>query len=193
MMKNTGTQTALAEGNRTGILTSPELAGELIEGAIEATPSSEGGSGDLAEYRSEYIAEGFPIGSLPSLPFAKESQANEEAVGMAVLLDKLSERLAFERMGTRLYETLINKVEVVGESSPGPTLAELQQIRDEELQHFLLLNRSITALGGDPNGIKPLRRCHRRSFAGHSSGCDRPENLCHAVSASDAYGRTDGQ
>jgi bacterioferritin (cytochrome b1) len=154
-MKNTGTRTALADGNRTGIQTSPELARELIEGAIAAAPSSEGGAEDLAEYRSEYIAEGFPIGSLPSLPFAQEAQADEEAVGMAVLLDKLSERLAFERMGTRLYETLINKVEVVGESSPGPTLAELQQIREEELQHFLLLNRSITALGGDPTVQSP--------------------------------------
>jgi len=154
-MKNTGTQTALADGNRTGIRTSPELAQELIEGAIAALPSSEGGPGDLADYRSEYIAEGFPLGSLPSLPFAQEAQADEEAVGLAVLLDKLSERLAFERMGTRLYETLINKVEVVGENLPGPTLAELQQIREEELQHFLLLNRTITALGGDPTVQSP--------------------------------------
>jgi bacterioferritin (cytochrome b1) len=155
MMKNTGTKTALADGNLTGIQTSPELARELIEGAIAATPSSEGGPEDLAEYRSEYIAEGFPIGSLPSLPFAQEGQAKEEAVGLAVLLDKLSERVAFERMGTRLYEALINKVETLGESSPGPTVDELWEIREEELQHFLLLNRSITALGGDPTIQSP--------------------------------------
>jgi bacterioferritin (cytochrome b1) len=155
MMKNTATQTALADGNRTGIQTSPELAQELIEGALAAMPSSEGGSEDLADYRSEYIAEGFPVGSLPSLPFAEEGEADEEAVGMAVILDKLSERLAFERMGTRLYEALINKVEVLGESAPGPTFAELQKIRDEELQHFLLLNRSIAALGGDPTVQSP--------------------------------------
>lgn len=154
-MKNTGTGTALADGNRTGIQTSPELAQELIEGALAAAPSSDGGAEDLADYRSEYIAEGFPIGSLPSLPFAQEAQADEEAVGMALLLDKLSERLAFERMGTRLYEALINKVEVLGESSPGPTLTGLQQIREEELQHFLLLNRSIFALGGDPTVQSP--------------------------------------
>jgi bacterioferritin (cytochrome b1) len=154
-MKSTGTQSALADGNRTGLETSPELARELIEGAAAATPSSAGGPEDIAEYRGEYIKEGFPVGSLPSLPFAQEAKADEETTGMAVLLDKLSERLAFERMGTRLYEALINKCEVLGESSPGPTLDELQQIRDEELQHFLLLKRAITQLGGDPTVQSP--------------------------------------
>lgn len=156
-MKSTGTQSALAGtgGNRTGIQTSPELAQELIEGALAATPSSEGSAEDLAAYRGEYIQEGFPIGSLPSLPVAEEGDANEDVAGMAVLLDKLSERLAFERMGTRLYDALINKCEILGESSPGPTLAELQQIRDEELAHFLLLKRSVTELGGDPTVQSP--------------------------------------
>lgn len=156
-MKSTGTQSALAgtSGNRTGIQTSPELAQELIEGALAATPSSEGSVEDIASYRGQYIEEGFPIGSLPSLPATQEAEADEETAGIAVLLDKLSERLAFERMGTRLYEALINKCEVLGESSPGPTLAELQQIRDEELAHFLLLKRAITELGGDPTVQSP--------------------------------------
>jgi bacterioferritin (cytochrome b1) len=155
-MKSTGTQSALTglEGNRTGVQTSPEMAAELIEGAAAASPSSDGGPEAIADYRGEYIQEGFPIGSLPSLPVSKEAEANDDA-GMAVLLDKLSERLSFERMGTRLYEALINKVEVMGESSPGPTLAELQQIREEELRHFLLLKRAITALGGDPTVQSP--------------------------------------
>jgi hypothetical protein len=156
-MKSTGTQSAPAgaEGNRTGVQTSPELARELIEGAAAAAPSSKGGPDVLAAARGEYIKEGFPIGSLPSLPAAREAEAGEEELGAAVLLDKLSERLAFERMGTRLYDALINKCELLGESSPGPTLAELQQIRDEELQHFLLLKRAITTLGGDPTVQSP--------------------------------------
>lgn len=156
-MKSTGTQSALTgtQGNRTGAQTSPEMARELIEGAAAAVPSSDGGPEAIAEYRGEYIQEGFPIGSLPSLPVSKEARANEDDAGMAVLLDKLSERLAFERMGARLYEALINKVEIMGESSPGPTLAQLQQIRDEELRHFLLLKKGITALGGDPTVQSP--------------------------------------
>lgn len=156
-MKGTGAKSALEglDGNRTGIQTAPELARELIEGAAAAEPSSGGGPEDIAEYRGEYIREGFPIGSLPSLPFSAEAKADEETAGMAVLLDKLSERLAFERTGTRLYDALINKCEVLGEASPGPALAELRQIREEEAQHFLLVNRAVTSLGGDPTVMSP--------------------------------------
>ena len=156
-MSKTGAERALEnkEGNRTGIQTSPEMARELIEGAMAAAPSSEGGPEEIARYRADYIQEGFPIGSLPSLPAAEEAAATEEVTATAVLFDKLSERLAFERMGTRLYEALINKCEVLGESSPGPTLDQLRQIRDEELQHFLLLNRAIKTLGGDPTVMSP--------------------------------------
>jgi bacterioferritin (cytochrome b1) len=142
-------------GNRTGIQTAPELAEELIEGANGAPPSSEGGIEDIAEYRGEYITEGYPIGSMPMLPVSEEAEAEEEEVGMAVLLDKLSERLAFERMGTRLYEALLNKVEMLGESDPGPTLEDIEHIGSEELEHFLLLNRTIEDIGGDPTVQSP--------------------------------------
>ncbi|HZN01696.1 MAG TPA: ferritin-like domain-containing protein [Pyrinomonadaceae bacterium] len=142
-------------GNRTGIQTAPELAEELIEGANGAPPSSEGGIQDIAEYRGEYITEGYPIGSMPMLPVSEEAEADEEEVGMAALFDKLSERLAFERMGTRLYEALLNKVEMLGESEPGPTLEDIEHIGSEELEHFLLLNRTIEDLGGDPTVQSP--------------------------------------
>lgn len=142
-------------GNRTGIQTSPELAEEAIEGAANSTPSSEGGAEDIAESRGEYIAEGFPIGSMPTMPVSEEGEADEEEAGMAVLLDKLSERLAFERTGTRLYEALLNKCEMLGEEAPGPTLEDIQHIGREELEHFLLINETITELGGDPTVQSP--------------------------------------
>lgn len=142
-------------GNRTGIQTSPELAEEAIEGAANSTPSSEGGAEEIAESRGGYIAEGFPIGSMPSMPVSEEGEADEEEAGMAVLLDKLSERLAFERTGTRLYEALLNKCEMLGEETPGPTLEEIQHIGREELEHFLLINETISELGGDPTVQSP--------------------------------------
>jgi ferritin-like protein len=153
-MKSTGAQRVM-NGNRTGMQTSPELAEELIEGASNAAPSSEGGPEEIAEYRGEYIAEGFPIGSMPMMPVSEEGEADEEEAGMAVLLDKLSERLAFERMGTRLYEALLNKCEMLGESAPGPTLEQIEQIGREELDHFLLINQTIEELGGDPTVQSP--------------------------------------
>jgi bacterioferritin (cytochrome b1) len=153
-MKSTGAQRVMT-GNRTGIQTSPELAEELIEAASNAAPSSEGGVEEIAESRGEYIAEGFPIGSMPAMPASEEGEADEEEAGMAVFLDKLSERLAFERMGTRLYEALLNKCETLGESTPGPTLEDIEEIGSEELEHFLLINRTITELGGDPTVQSP--------------------------------------
>lgn len=142
-------------GNRTGMQTSPELAEELIEGAANATPSSEGDAQDIADYRGEYIAEGFPIGSLPTVPASEEGEADEDELGMAVFLDKLSERLAFERTGTRLYEAFLNKCQTLGEATPGPTLEEIEHIGREEMEHFLLLNETITELGGDPTVQSP--------------------------------------
>jgi hypothetical protein len=153
-MKSSGAKQVL-EGNRTGMQTAPELAEELIEGASSATPSSEGGPEDIAELRSEYIAEGFPLGSMPGIAVSEEAEADEDAASLAVFMDKLGERLAFERMGTRLYEALYNKVETLGETSPGPTLEDIQQIGSEELEHFLLLNRTITEAGGDPTVQSP--------------------------------------
>src|SRR5919205_1985527 len=142
-------------GNRTGLQTTPELAEELIEGATNATPSSEGGPEEIAEYRGDYIVEGFPIGSMPTMAASEEEDADEDAAGMAVLLDKLSERLAFERTGTRLYEALLNKCEMLGATSPGPSLEEIAHIGSEELEHFLLINRTIEEIGGDPTVQSP--------------------------------------
>ncbi|HEX3183197.1 MAG TPA: ferritin-like domain-containing protein [Pyrinomonadaceae bacterium] len=152
-MKSTGAKQVM--GNRTGMQTSPELAEELVEGAASASPSSEGGVEVIAESRVYYISEGFPLGSMPTMPVSEEADADEDEATMAVLLDKLSERLAFERMGVRLYEALLNKVETLGETSPGPTLEEIRHIGTEELDHFLMLNETITELGGDPTVESP--------------------------------------
>jgi bacterioferritin (cytochrome b1) len=162
-MSSTGTQSASEFGgtNRTGIQTSPELARELAEGAAAATPSSAGGPEAIAAARAVYIQEGLPVGSLPHPPASLEGVVEGAAqlvgttTGVATLADKLSERLAFERTGTRLYEALIGKLAVLGESTPGPTLTQLAEIREEELQHFLLVNRAITSLGGDPTVMSP--------------------------------------
>ena len=127
-MKSTGAK-QVPTGNRTGMQTSPDSPRRLIEGANSATPSSEGGArGAGGVSRGEYIAEGFPIGSMPMMPASEEGGGREDEAGMAVFFDKLSERLAFERMGTRLYEALLNKCGALGEQSPGPTLEDIEQI-----------------------------------------------------------------
>lgn len=146
--------------NRTGIMTNPELSAELILGAKETIPSSEGNGQQIAISRAAYLSEALPIGSLP-LPTGMGDEGAEESFteqleGLPVLLDKLGERLAFERQGTRLYEAFLHKCESMEMGDDGgPTVEELQHICEEELQHFKLLQRAITALGGDATVMTP--------------------------------------
>jgi hypothetical protein len=162
-MKSTGTKSAQEGGrmNRTGMMIAPLMGPEMVEGAAAAAPSSEGGPEQLMLRRGEYIREGYTVGSPPPPPLSLEGAVEGAArlvgatTGVAALTDKLSERLAFERTGTRLYDALINKCEALGEGPPGPTLAQLREIREEELRHFLLLKAAVTELGGDPTVMSP--------------------------------------
>jgi hypothetical protein len=73
-----------------------------------------------------------------------------DADRMSVLLDKLGERLAFERQGTRLYQGFLQKLEQAQtEHDGGPSPEDLRHICDEELEHFVMLQKAIIAIGGD--------------------------------------------
>lgn len=146
--------------NRTGIMVNPDLSAELIQGAQEAaTGFADGDEGRIQ--RSEYVSEAPPLGSNPGVVESPASDEDDETKAaseqaMAVLLDKLSERLAFERQGTRLYEAFIQKVESLPiEDGEGPDLDELRQICDEELEHFKMLQQTIVELGGDATAQSP--------------------------------------
>lgn len=71
-----------------------------------------------------------------------------------LLVDKLGERLAFERSGVRLYDAMIAKVKamnIVGSD----LVSVLQHIRDEEFEHMLLVEDTIKTLGADPTAQTP--------------------------------------
>src|SRR5687767_11580379 len=73
--------------NRTGLMLNPELGAELVQGAKETIPSSEGNGENMEMERAEYAQEGLPIGSNPSPVNGKEMEDSEELVpngGMAV-------------------------------------------------------------------------------------------------------------
>jgi rubrerythrin len=138
-------------GNRTGIMTNPELSIEMIDGAKQTVPSSQGDATEMASVKAEYIEEAVPIGSSPAMvEVSEDGESVGQFDGLAVLLDKLGERLAFERQGTRLYEAFLQKCESLAlEESSGPSVEELRHICEEELEHFHLLQNAIIALGGD--------------------------------------------
>ena len=145
--------------NRTGISFSPLHSKELIEGAEKAEPSSMGDESNLAALRASYIKEGEPVGTVP--PPATLKGAAETVVNMfkgqklGVLLDKLGERLAFERNGVRLYDAVIGKALVEGTWEGGPSIEELKQIQSDELRHVAMLIEVITGLGADPTVMTP--------------------------------------
>jgi ferritin-like protein len=144
--------------NKTGIATAPRLSKEMIE-ASRTGPVSSGHSITPADVRAEYIKEGQTVGSVPpptSLTgMAKSALQAIKGEKPTVLIDKLAERLAFERTGTRLYELLIEKAQAVKTNNGSGTIGELERICREELAHFHLLWDLIEKLGADPTVETP--------------------------------------
>jgi hypothetical protein len=143
--------------NRTGMSFSPELAEELIEAALSTKPSAPGDEHGMAALRMDYARGAGPVGSIP-LPVEEDAEnvdVKMDDPGMAILMDKLGERLAFERTGVRIYQALLSKLEASGPLPGGPTPEELLHIQEEELGHFELVKSTIESLGGDPTAVTP--------------------------------------
>src|SRR5574338_7880 len=100
-----------------------------------------------------------PIGTVPppaSLAgTAKQALQAVRGKNVNVLMDKLGERLAFERTGVRLYDALIEKLRQSGSFDGGPNVEALSEIRDDELEHFRTVARALADLDGDPTAMTP--------------------------------------
>jgi len=127
--------------NRTGVATAPEQAEAAVSAAASAAPSSKGTAHDLDSVRMPYLKAHEPIGSRP--PTLGKMAPD-------IFMDKLGERLAFERSGTRLYQLMLGKMQANGKSNGGPSIQDIEHIMQEEYQHFQLVSATIAQLGGDP-------------------------------------------
>lgn len=144
--------------NRTGIQMSP-----IDTKAMQSIPQKEGhpASGDEAaasEMRAAYISTADQVGSVP-MPGTMKGAVKTGASMLTgndaqLFLDKLGERLAFERTGTRLYDALITKIEALGDTGTVNS-ADLRHIRNEEARHFMMVTKAIESLGGDPTSQTP--------------------------------------
>lgn len=144
--------------NRTGIKISPIDSEKTIKGAAKLTPVSPGDCSSLAENRILYMKDADAIGSIPlplSLKGIKESISEEFLTGNHAFMDKLGERLAFERSGTRLYEALISKFNGSDHKERLPEMTRIEQFYLEELKHFQLVAEIIAKIGGDPTAMTP--------------------------------------
>lgn len=153
---NTETEIGL---NRTGVATSPDLTAEMLEGTTEFLPNAAGDGEEIARLREEYVKDAEPLGSVPP-PATLKGAVKTAAKGMlgkhpSLFVDKLSERLAFERTGVRLYQALITKFDSHGGFDGGPTRDDLERIMMDEYNHFQLLMAAIQKLGADPTVQTP--------------------------------------
>lgn len=145
--------------NRTGIGMSPVDSEDIARTAREACPNGATNGHDLAALRREIDAESEPVGTVPVPTTIKGAvkTAIDKLRGrsVTVLVDKLGERLAFEREGTRLYEALLSKHDAADLWRGGPTHAELAEIHDEELAHVALVHDAMRSLGADATAETP--------------------------------------
>jgi hypothetical protein len=99
------------------------------------------------------------VGTVPPPASLKGAAKNALELGLGrdpkAFLDKLGERLAFERTGTRLYDALIAK-HAAGDSPVGSAdPVTLQTFRDQERRHFALVWESLLTMGADPTSETP--------------------------------------
>jgi len=158
--------------NRTGTQTSPLHSAAMLRGAddiadaiepteVDAELVNADTRGDLADaqLRESYASQSDGLGSVP-LPATLTGVAKSGVALLAgkrpqVLMDKLGERLAFERAGVRLYDALLVKCAADDSGLQDGELSMLRYFRDQEAQHFELVAKALTELGADPTAQTP--------------------------------------
>jgi hypothetical protein len=144
--------------NRTGVQTAPVRAKEMAASTESATAEPREADA-LARLRAELSKDAPPVGSMP-VPGSVRGVA--KALGKAlqgekatVFLDKLGERLAFERTGVRLYDAVLAKMPASRLTEGTLTIEEMRRFRDDELAHVHLVKEAMESAGGDPTAVTP--------------------------------------
>lgn len=144
--------------NVTGAQMSPEGTKEMMDAVAKYPPDVPGDSTKYAKERQAMTAASDGVGSVP-VPGSTKGKLKstfDKMLGKEpeLLVDKLGERLAFERTGVRLYDAVIAKL---GESNNAgkKMIPELKKIRDEEAEHMFIIKDAIETLGADPTAMTP--------------------------------------
>lgn len=142
--------------NKTPTQLHPKMTKDMVSGYKEFPQRNEEKAIDSFTMRKDYIENSEPFGDVPVPSTIRGAvSAGVQAIkgnSPSVFIDKLGERLAFERSGVRLYDAFITKC-----NSAKPELSTfiLEEFRQEELEHFALVRDCITAIGGDPTAQTP--------------------------------------
>lgn len=142
--------------NKTPTQLHPIMTKSMTEGYNEFPAHAEDSSVEAFDLRKDYIQNSGQLGSVPMPSTIRGAVSTGAQVlkgnSPSVLIDKLGERLAFERSGVRLYEAFITKCNA---ALPDLDTVLLEQIREEEAQHFALVRNCVVAMGGDPTAQTP--------------------------------------
>lgn len=145
--------------NRTGVQANPRMAEEMSDNTRAVPGAAPAGAQAIAAARAEASGEAPPVGTMP-IPgnvkgLARTALTALQGKKASVFLDKLGERLAFERTGVRIYDALVAKLPAASTAEGSFRPEELRRFRDEELAHFLLVKSAVEEMGGDPTAVTP--------------------------------------
>jgi hypothetical protein len=161
--------------NRTGVSRDPDMAKDMMKGAKHTVDGTD--RAQFVDARLDLLRTSPPAATMPPPPHI-------DKVRSTLLLDKLGERLAFERAGVRLYDTLILKHEATGGFPGGPSRADLEEIREDELSHFAMLEGIVGRFGGDPTAVTPSANLAAVEMRGISAAINDPRtSLAEALHA----------
>jgi bacterioferritin (cytochrome b1) len=82
------------------------------------------------------------------------------------VIDYLTERLTFERVGVKLYDSIIAKMQKSGDAQIKKMLDPMREHRDQEKEHEEWLEQQIRSLGGDAHGKTTMAKLVERESAG---------------------------
>jgi hypothetical protein len=156
--------------NRTGLDMAPLSKDKMVEFARQEASRAPAETTGWEELHRVYGLESDRVGTVPVPARVKgmATTALETLKGNKpqVLIDKLGERLAYERTGVRLYEALIMKA---GTATHGLMLdpAALTKIRDDEEAHFQMVGRYLVQIGADPTAMTPCADISGVAAMGH--------------------------
>jgi len=147
--------------NRTGNATSPidsrKMGENLEDPGIPVAPPIE--RSRISAVRTAYSENAEPVGTVSPPATIKNAvtTGTQMVIGRnpAVFINKLGERLAFERTGSRLYQAVISRYDALKSASGFPELGELQKVHNDEVSHFEMLWEALTELGADPTVQTP--------------------------------------
>jgi rubrerythrin len=156
--------------NRTGLDMAPLAKDTLVAFAQQEAARAPAETQGWVDLHRVHGLEADRVGTVP-LPARVKGMATTALDALKgnkpqVLIDKLGERLAYERTGVRLYEALIMKVTTATQGL-APDVADLTRIRDDEQAHFQLVAAALEKIGADPTAVTPCADVAGVAAMGH--------------------------